>query len=137
MSWTVEYAPKMGRVVVSASGEMRDEDARAQTAEAVCLLKQYRATGILVDYSSAQLEVSLARLYWLPDYAAELGAPWDAGVAVVLPRTGYRLESYQFFQLVCNNAGYHVKLFETREAAEAWLAEFSPVREHADHPAHA
>ena len=121
--------------MVTASGEIHDEDARAQAAEALNVLKQNQASGVLVDYSDAVSEVSLSRLYGLPDYAAELGAPWDARVAVVLPRIPYRLESYQFLELVCKNAGYHVKLFETREAAENWLAEAAPVREQADHPA--
>jgi len=137
MSWTVGYALEEGLVVVSASGEMRDEDARAQTADAISLLKHNQASGVLVDYSDARLEVSLATLYWLPDYAAELGAPWDVRVAVVQPRIRYRLELYQFFALVCKNAGRNVQLFETKEAATNWLAQAAPVREHAGHPARA
>lgn len=137
MPWTVEYAPERRAVVVTASGEIHDEDARAQTAEAFRLLKHNQASGVLVDYSDAVSEVSLAGLYWLPGYAAELGAPWDARVAVVLPRIRYRLESYQFLELVCKNAGYEIKLFEAREAAGNWIAQAAPVREHADQPAHA
>lgn len=137
MPCRAEYAPEAGWVVLTASGEMRDEDARALTAEAIHLLKHHQASGILVDCSDAVSEVSLSRLYRLPDYATELGAPWYARVAVVLPRSRYRLESYEFLELVCKNAGYHAKLFETKETAENWLAETAPVREHTDHPAHA
>jgi hypothetical protein len=137
MAWTVEYAVERKMVLVTASGEMHDEDARAQTADVVYSLKHNHATGVLVDYVEALLEVSLSRLYWLPDYAAELGAPWDARTAVVLPRIPYRIEAYQFFELVCKNIGYNVKLFETKEAAEAWLTQAAPVGEHAGQTAHA
>ena len=137
MPWTVEYAPARGLVVITASGEIHDEDARAQTVEALYLLALNQAPGVVADYSDALSEVSLTELYWLPDYAAELSVPWDARIAVVLPRMRYRLESYQFFELVCKNAGYSVKLFETKEAAEDWVAQAAPVREHTDHPAHA
>ena len=137
MPWTVDYALGRGTVTVTASGEIHDEDARAQTAEVVYSLKHNRATGVLIDYVDALLEVSLSRLYGLPDYAAELGSPWDARVAVVLPRIQYRIEAYQFFELVCKNIGYNVKLFETKEAAEAWLAQAASVGEHADYQAHA
>ena len=123
--------------MITAAGEIRDEDARAQVVEAFYLLGQNRATGILADYSDAISEVSLAELYWLPDYAAVIGAPWDNRVAVVLPRTPYRLESFQFFELVCNNAGWNVKLFESNAAAENWLAQAAPVPEHAEQPLHA
>jgi hypothetical protein len=135
MSWTVEYAAEAGVVCVTAAGEIRDQDARAQTAEAICLLLKNQATGVLVDYVDALSEASLSGLYWLPEYAAELRVSWDARVAVVLPRTPYRLETYKFFELVCNNAGYNVKLFVTREAAKGWLAQTAPVREFAGHPA--
>ena len=124
-------------VVVTASGEIRNEDVTPQSAEAIRLAKQNRANVVLVDYSDALLEVSLPSLYGLPDYYSQIGAPWDARVAVVLPRTRYRIESYQFFELVCKNAGYNVQLFEAREAAEQWLAQASRVWEHAEQPAHA
>ena len=123
MPWTVEYEPERALVVVTGSGKMSDEDASAQTTEAICYLKQNQANAILVDYSDAVSEVSLPTLYWLPDYSSELGAPWNLRVAVLLPPTRYRLESCHFFELVCKNAGYNVRLFATKEAAEAWLAE--------------
>lgn len=137
MPWRVEYVPETGLVVVTASGEIRNEDATAQAAETFRLAKQNQVSVVLADYSDALSEVTLPSLYGLPDYYSQLGAPWHARVAVVLPRTRYRLESYEFFELVCKNAGYNVRLFETREAAEQWLAQASPVREHADPPAHA
>ena len=137
MPWRVEFARETGEVMVTGSGEIRDEDARAQVEKIIPLLKQSHAGSVLVNYSDALSEVSLSSLYGLPDYASELGAPWHIRVAVVLPRTRYRLESYQFFELVCQNAGYNVKLFETKEAAEQWLAQTSPGQEHADQPAHA
>lgn len=137
MPWTVQYDPKNALVVVTGSGEMRDEDASAQTAEAISFLKQNQSNGVLVDFSDARSEMSLPNLYRLPDYFSELGAPWNVRVAVLLPRTAYRLEVYQFFERVCKNAGYNVRLFEAREAAGQWLAQTSPVREHTEHPAHA
>ena len=137
MPWRVEFAPEKDAIVVTSSGEIRDEDARAQVEETIRLLKQNQASAVLADYADALSEVSLPSLYRLPDYYSQVGAPWHARVAVVLPRTRYRLESYQFFELVCKNAGYNVKLFEAREAAENWLAQAPPVREPADHPAHA
>jgi hypothetical protein len=124
-------------VVVTASGEVRDEDARAQTAETFHLLKRHHATSVLVDYSEAVSEVSLARLYGLAEYSAELGMSWDTRVAVALPRTKYRLESYQFFELASKIAGYNVRLFEDKEAAEHWLATNGPIQPQGAPPVHA
>ena len=116
-------------VVITALGEIRNEDASAQAAEAFRLAEQNQASVILADYSDALSEVSLPSLYDLPDYYSQLGVPGHARVAVVLPRTRYRLESFQFLELVCKNAGYTVRLFEAKAAAEAWLAETLAPRE--------
>jgi hypothetical protein len=135
MPWRVEYAPETDMVVVTAAGEIRNEDATAQAAEAIRLAKQHLASLILLDYSDALSEVSLPSLYGLPDYFSRLGMPGNARLAMVLPRTRYRIEIYQFFQLVSRNAGYNLELFEAKAAAEEWLAQVPPVREHTDHPA--
>ena len=137
MAWKVEYASETGTVVLTACGEIRNEDATEQATETIRLLKQNQAGLVLIDYSDALPEVSLPTLYGLPDHYSQAGAPWHARAAVVLPRTRYRIESYQFFELVCKNAGYDVKLFETRDAAEDWLAQTSPSRESEERLAHA
>ncbi len=137
MPWTIEYISDKCEVVVDASGVIHDEDARAQTAAVIDLLKQNQATNVLLDYSEALSEATLPGLYWLPDYASEAGAPWDARIAIVQSRKPYRIESFQFFELVCRNAGYNARLFETKEAAENWLAQVPSRRKQLGHPVHA
>jgi len=137
MPWTVEFDVIGRLVVVTGYGEMSDTDAGAQAANAISFLRENQSNHILIDYREAQSEVSLPRLYWLPDYFSELGAPWNLRLAVVLPRSRYRVETYQFFELVCKNAGYHVSLFETKEAAQAWLEEDRALCARGKQPAHA
>ena len=127
MPWTVEYVPEKEMVLVLGSGQVVNQDARAQAVAAFGLLKQNQVDSVLVDCSDARLEVSLANLYWLPEYYSELGAPQYVRIAVVLPRTRYKVESYQFYQIACKNAGYDVKLFDGKEAAEAWLHQYRPT----------
>ena len=127
MPWKVEYGPEKDMVVVTATGEVSSQDGRDQAEKASRLLKENQSTLVLVDYSEAMSEVSLPNLYWLPDYFSELGAPWHARIAILLPRTGYRMESYQFFELACKNAGYTVKLFAEKGPAEDWLRQRLPA----------
>lgn len=132
MSWRVEYLPVTGLVTVTAAGEISDEDSRAQVGRVIGLLKQHQTTLVLADYSEALSTVSLPCLYGLPDYFTQCGGFWNVRVAVVLPRTRYRIETYQFFKLVCSNAGYDVRLFDQREAAEQWLKQDRSIRTKAD-----
>jgi hypothetical protein len=121
MSWRVEYLPATGVVEATAKDEVSDADARAQVEEAIRLVEQHQASLVLADYAEALSEVTLPSLYELPDLFNRHGGLWHIQIAVVTPRTGYRIETYQFFGLVCRNAGYNVKLFATRGAAEEWL----------------
>jgi hypothetical protein len=127
MAWRVEYLAAEHVVAVISIGEISNEDIREQVAETIRVLKQNEATLVLADYSEALSEASLASLYLLPDDFTRTGAPWNARVAVVTPHTRYRIETYQFFELVCKNAGYNVSLFDEREAAEVWLRQTWPV----------
>ena len=132
MSWRVKNLPAREVVSVIATGEISSEDAGTQAAEALRLLKQNQANLVLVDYAEALSEVSLSCLYGLPDYFTKSEAPWNLRVAVVVPRTQYRIATYHFFELVCKNAGYNVSLFDDREAAEDWLQQGRPLRTEAD-----
>lgn len=136
MPWNAEYEPERAVVVVTGSGVVRSEEARAQAVEVVRLLKINEASLILMDYSDAVSEVSLPELYWLSHHASSLGLPWNARLAVLLPRQQYRIDSYQFFELVFRTVGYNVKLFQERKAAENWLAP-PPVRKTEKHCVHA
>ena len=127
MSWEVKYQPEKKMAVVTATGQVSDQDGKDQAEKAIRLLQENQATLVLVDYSEALSEVSLANLYWLPDHFSAIGAPGNARIAVLLPRTGYRLESYQFFELACKHAGYSVKLFAERGPAEDWLRQGRPA----------
>ena len=126
MPWTVEYVAEREMILVTQNGEIFNQDARAQAKQAIALLHQTRGDFVLMDFSEGRLEVSLANLYWLPDYYSELDAPPHVRLAVVLPRTRNNLEAFQFYQVACRNAGYSVRLFDTREAAEAWHQQYYP-----------
>ncbi len=127
MPWEVKYVPDREMVLAVATGVFYEEDAYAQVVQAIGLLQLHHARLVLVDHTEVLSEMRLSSLYSLPDYATELGAPWDIHVAVVTPRTRYRLETYEFFGMVSRNAGYDVRLFEDKEAAENWLLQSSSI----------
>jgi len=123
MPWQIQYDPKNHIVLITATGQISNDDARAQVQEAVKLMKEHRTTRVLADYSEGLTEVSLANLYWLVDFYKAVDAPPNFKGAVVLPHSGHRIEAYQFHTLAARNAGYNIRLFETRADAEKWLLE--------------
>jgi hypothetical protein len=123
MPWEMTFDPKTRVIFVTARGEISYDDARDQTREATRLMKEHATTRVLADYSEGMSEVSLANLYWLVDFYREVGAPAEMKAAVILPRSGHRIEAYQFHALAARNAGYNIRLFDTRADGEKWLSE--------------
>jgi len=121
-SWLAEYLPEKKMVASIMSGAITDTDAKSQSEEVIRLLKDHEAELVLIDCREAISEMSYAVLYWMPKFYLQLGAPRSTRIAVVLPAVPHRLESFQFYALACRNAGYNLRLFETRQMAEAWLA---------------
>ena len=119
----MKFDPKTRVIFVTARGEVTYDDARDQTREATRLMKEHGTTRVLADYSEGLSEVSLANLYWLVDFYREVNAPSDMKAAVILPRSGHRIEAYQFHALAARNAGYNIRLFDTRADGEKWLME--------------
>jgi hypothetical protein len=133
MAWAVEYVPEGDLVLLVVTGDILDEDGNTQVAETIRLLNEHQSTLVLVDCSDAVTKATLPSLYRLPDYATELGAPWNIRVAVVIPQTRFRIETFRFFELVFRNAGYDVHLFDDRDSAESWLRRPHPLRTEAHH----
>ena len=100
MSWSAEYVAAENQVELAASGPVFNRDAREQAAEVIRLIKRHDADFVLVDYTRVVLEVSLANLYWLPEYYIELGAPQHVHVALVLPPGLYHSHRFE-----CNRSG--------------------------------
>jgi cytosine/adenosine deaminase-related metal-dependent hydrolase len=123
MPWQMTFDPNTRIIFVSAQGQISYDDARDQTRQAMALMKEHGTTRVLADYSEGLSEVSLANLYWLVDFYREISAPADLKAAVILPKSGHRIEAYQFHALAARNAGYNIRLFDTRADGEKWLLE--------------
>lgn len=123
MAWKVEHLPEEETLLLAASGLHTAEEARKQTLQSLELLVQRRIPRVLIDYSEAQIEVPLSRIYELPDLYQKFGVSRQTIVAVVVPKDGYKREAFEFYEDICLNHGYRVKLFETIGAARDWLRE--------------
>lgn len=121
MPWEVKHLPDKEVVALICSGRFSSNDAREQAEEVIHLLKENKATRVLLDYSNAIGEVPIVDLFYLPEHYDKLGAPKNARVALVLPKTEHRLEDYGFYETVCRNKGYNCTLFRSHQAALKWL----------------
>jgi hypothetical protein len=104
MPWTVEYIAEKKMALVLIKGQIRDDDLKEQVTETIRILREQGASFALVDCTNGLSEATLPAIYYLPDQATMSGAPWHLRVALVLPTTKYRMDTYRFFELVFKSA---------------------------------
>ena len=123
MSWELEYREADNLVLATASGSVSTEDAQAQIAAGVKLIRERQAGGALVDYSKVVLEMPIADIYKLPDLFDALALPRSTRIAILLPPDPINMHKYTFFDDTANNRGYIVRLHWERSQAMAWLTD--------------
>ena len=75
----------------------------------------------LADARDIELAADVADLYELPRSYADSGVMRSARMAVVSPRSPEMKALAFFYETVCLNRNWRVRLFETREEAVEWL----------------
>jgi hypothetical protein len=135
MSWAIDYRSETQLVAVVVAGEISDDELKAKLEKIIEALERHSANLVLVDCADALSQATLPALYYLPEHATACGAPWHLRIAVVLPKTGYRVDTFQFLRLVFRSAGYDMHLFKDVPAAEEWLLHRPPVEVAINHAA--
>jgi hypothetical protein len=80
---------------------------------------------VLVDYREFRSDIQIINIYHLPKFYKKIQFPMDAKVAFLISvkLSGKKNERFEFFETVCVNNGYNVKLFIDADAARKWLIE--------------
>lgn len=123
MPWTLDFSATDHILRVKCEGPFSAEDLVPMTKASIDKLREEHALRVLLDFSTAVAQVSIAELYTLPETYVNLRAPRLAHLAMVTPADGYRMDVYQFYEDVCVNRGYFVRLFKDAAAARTWLLE--------------
>lgn len=123
MAWSMEFTDA-GRILkVLIQGPISGAEVAQMTQESVGLVASRQVTRVVLDCAAAEMDVPILDVYKLPDLYAARGVPRQVRAAVILPRAGYRLDIYEFYEDVCRNRGYFVKLFEREAEAWEWVRE--------------
>lgn len=123
MPWTLDYAATDRILIVKCDGPYTADDLGPMTKAAIEKLREVQSLRVLLDFSTAIAQLTVADVYKLPDIYSDLRAPRLAHLAMVVPKDHYRINIYQFYEDLCVNRGFFVKLFNDTTSAKDWLME--------------
>lgn len=122
MPWTIEPTED-GRILkVTYDGAFGSDELGVITDRILAEMVGRKIGRVLLDCADAHFDVPVLNVYKLPDRYDSRGIERsEVRAAVVKPRDGYRAELFEFYEDVCRNRGYFVKLFADAAAAMEWL----------------
>jgi hypothetical protein len=121
MGWNVLYSPHSKVVTLKSVGFIPLKDFPDRLRQVVQTARENQTNCFLLDDTEFDTQASTLSIYELPKLYAEAGFSRQDQIAVVISSDDTGLDDYRFFETVCINQGFKVKLFFDLEEAYRWL----------------
>ncbi len=121
MPYNINFLEQEGIVEVVSFGQITVEDFINQSKEAIDLALKKNTNLFLSDDSDMVGPVNISVIISLPDFWERFSAPRTNKMALLISKDETLHEDFYFFENVCRNRGWNVKLFGEKEDAIKWL----------------
>jgi len=122
MPWTYKQNPSYQILEAVLSGRVTKQDLQELTSALITLGKKESINRFLIGTTEMELTASNIDIYNIADQQfIEEEANRIGRVAVILPTSPEGKEAAKFYETVCTNRGWDVKVFSERQAAIKWL----------------
>jgi len=121
MSYTIEYLESEGIGLITNTGPFTHEDFMKQAREALEVSQLKKCNKFLVDCTSMIIQSQTIDIYATSAFYDEIGAPKENKIALVVPAGTKTEADLRFYETVCINRGWKVRMFADRESAMQWF----------------
>lgn len=127
MPWTVDYNADRGLITVTNVGVMSREAYHEEITRCKQLSDQHDVKRFLVDDLQLEPSLKLMELYDFPDLYERMGVDHKSRIAVVAQPSPAKKHKFDFFETICQNRGFSVKVFNDKDNALAWVMGNQPI----------
>jgi len=111
MPYEIDYLEDEKIITIKNTGELTFTDFLEQTKEAVELARRKNARLFLSNNLLLENKAKTFEIYDLPKIYDELGASRSNKMAVLITEGGHIAKDARFFETICLNRGWNVRLF--------------------------
>ena len=123
MSYTIDYLEDEGIVLVTNTGELTHELFIKQSREALEIGRTNNCKLFLVDCTLMTTRTQTMQIFDAPKVYETIGGSRSNKVALILPADKDTQADLRFYEAVCVNRGWRVKVFAQKGSAIKWLRE--------------
>jgi hypothetical protein len=121
LEYAVSYTETADIISVSAKGHLTSEKIIEVDAQVIKMATEKNCKRVLCDYTETRFVESILRIYENPDRKRAIGFPDTIRLATIYA-TDER--EHLFWETVCRNRGFDVRVFKKRDEASEWLQSF-------------
>lgn len=123
MPYAIKFDPDLDVMHLVFTGEISGNDMREATTKCITLQNQTGVLRFFIEVNGWEIVASFVDIYNLAykQYSEEK-AQRQSRIAVVLPTTLSGQVAVNFYETVCQNAGWNAQVFADRENAIDWLS---------------
>jgi hypothetical protein len=124
-TWTTRHLPDKGIVLMETVGTFTREDSDRMVEEVRAMKLDPKQVGILIDHRAAIIKFATLQIYNLPATYLSVDQADQFRIANVFKQIG---TDERFYETVCRNWGYRVRVFTDYDQAVQWLTPATPKK---------
>ena len=121
MPYTIDFLEDEGIVIIENIGELTYADWVKQSQEVLELGRKKNVGLFLVHFTHLTVQATTFELFDFPALYERIGAPKTNRVAVLLTEDAAINEDIRFYETVCRNRGWSIRVFSHKDEAVEWL----------------
>lgn len=126
MPWHITYHPDLAIIETCYAGKLPPNELRDAVETTIAQGKLHNTQHFLGDCATLEGGHSIIELYELADLITAFQT-YRFREAIILPQLRAVQRDIEFWETICANRGFIVRVFDSREAALAWLCAANPA----------
>ena len=128
MPYAIKFIENNRIIQIKNNGELSYEELLTQTREVIKIQQEKSTSLILTEFVSVKLDVNIADIFQFPEVYEQLGMQRKNKIAVVVSDVEIKTDELQFYETICLNRGWNIKIFLKEKEAIKWLLSESIIQ---------
>ena len=123
MSYEIKFIKENGIIEIKNKYDISYEKMISQTQEVIKLQHEKNTSLILTDFSSVKVnvDVNLSDIFQFPELYEQMGMDRKSRIAVLVSEMEVKTEELDFYETVCLNRGWNIRILLKKTEAIEWL----------------
>jgi hypothetical protein len=121
MAYEIKLIKDKRIIEIENKNEITNEDMITQTKEVIILQHEKHIFSILADFASVRVNTNISDVFQFPELYEQMGMDHKSKIAVFVSDIEIKTEELQFYETICLNRGWNIKIFLDRKDAIKWL----------------